>query len=103
MLERFGRADDNAWYHLSPSEHPRKRVGVDLWKNDHELSDAMQAPELKLLLDYHRVRSTVTMVRNVEPGLHQITSHVSWKVRRGGFVRSEEVSYTRFIVEEQTL
>jgi hypothetical protein len=41
------------------------------------------------------------MLRDVEPGLHSITSEVSWEIRGGTKARRECISYTRFVVGQQ--
>lgn len=100
-LERFGRYENSPWDFLSPTENPRERVGMDLWRRDPLLGALVNDPGVRTLFTVHDVKSSIFMVRDLEPGLHQIVSDVDWRVDTGTNSRRERVTYSRFVAKEQ--
>lgn len=91
----FGRWENDPWELLTPTSDPRERVGVDIWKRDVQLRQALEDPGLEEVLAAHAVETTVQMIHDVEPDVHQLTVEVTWDAAPE---RRERVSHARLLV-----
>lgn len=91
----FGRWENDPWELLAPTSDPRERVGVDVWTRDRELRAALADRELDEVVAAYGVETTIQLIREVEPDVHQLTVEVTWDAAPE---RRERVSHARLLV-----
>lgn len=104
ILERFGREELEALHLLDATSDPEVKRAVDVWRRNPELSELLGQHQIKKVMETYEVKTILTVRKSIQPGLHQITSEVQWRNRKGAAGQSfRNIRYSRLYSDAPAL
>jgi Tfp pilus assembly protein PilV len=101
VLERFGRAEDNAasFLEADPGE-PGTYTGTDIWNKFPHLRPLLGIDRVAVLMAQAKMEVTLTLKARTAPGMDTLSCKVAWVADPNVTKRPESISYERFVLRD---